>query len=351
MSNLADSAPVLSVQDSGMLAIYSHQESSESLCTLHPEVIYRSNNVSELITTSSKGKSARLAIVIAGLFRTNAKACTSHIEKIIKKWQQKHWRSVDVFIFTYVEDAELPGGGPINNQSIIEALQACYKDNLKSVRVRNVGEVEETFHGINPSEIKQCGPKLNRLQSQLKTVYLAGQLMRNYMLSEGISYDYILRLRPDTDLWGNIPDLPVFSVFDNEARVFLPHPYIEHYYWCAHHDGRVRTGVTDQLAYGTLSAMQTYLNMYLEFSEMVPIVTRHYTDTWNKAKHHTMACEGTVGENGCDRPNSELCAIECLVSYYLVLHGLEPEILWTWQQNVLTRGGSHHKKCGQPYNC
>jgi hypothetical protein len=154
---------------------------------------------------------------------------------------------------------------------------------LKSVRIRNVDEVQEVFSGIDPSEIKQCGPKLNRLQSQLKTVYLAGQLMRNYMLSEGITYDYILRIRPDTDLWGNIPDLPVFGVFDNEARVFLPHPSREHYYWCSHHDGRIRTGVTDQLAYGTLLAMQTYLNMYLEFSEMVRTVTGHYTNTWKKS--------------------------------------------------------------------
>ncbi len=43
-----------------------------------------------------------------------------------------------------------------------------------------------------------------------------------------------------------------------------------------------------------------------------------------------MACDGTVGENGCDRPYTDNCAIECLVSYYLVLQGLEPEILWTW---------------------
>jgi len=350
-SNLPLSAPLLSVQDSGTLIIYSGQESSENLCTLHPEVIYQSNITSDLITTSSKGKSPRLALVIAGFFRTNTKACLSHVEKIIKKWQQKHNSSVDVFIFTYVQDAHLPGISVVNKESILAALQACYKDNLKSVRIRNVEEVQEAFSGIDASEIKQCGPKLNRLQSQLKTVYLAGQLMRNYMLSEGITYDYILRIRPDTDFWGNVPDLPVFGVFDNEARLFLPHPFREHYYWCSNHDGRIRTGVSDQLAYGTLLAMQTYLNMYLEFSEMVRTVTGHYTNIWKKAKHNTMACEDNVGENGCDRPYADNCAIECLVSYYLVLHGLEPEILWTWQQNVLRPGGGHSKDCGRPFNC
>jgi hypothetical protein len=84
-SSLPISAPLLSVQDSGTFAIYSGQESSENLCTLHPEVIYQSNIASDLITTSSKGKSPRLALVIAGFFRTNTKACLSHVEKIIKK--------------------------------------------------------------------------------------------------------------------------------------------------------------------------------------------------------------------------------------------------------------------------
>ena len=350
-STVSNISPVLSIEDSGLLAIYSNPESFEKLCILHPEVIYRSHSGSGPIITSSKGKSPRLAVVIAGLFRSNEKTCRSHVDKIINKWQQTHSGLVDVFIFTYIQSAALSGGVPVNEQSITTALQKCYKENLKSFRVKNLGEVEESFQGIAAAEIKQCGPKLNRLQSQLKTVYLAGQLMRNYMLSEGISYDYILRLRPDTDLWGNIPDLPIFGVFDNEARVFLPHPFREHYYWCTHHDGRVRTGVTDQLAYGTLPAMQTYLNMYLEFSEMVRVTTGHYTPTWKKAKYDMRACEGTVGEDGCDNPNGDNCAIECLVSYYLVLHGLEPEILWSWQQNVLTSGGSHHKDCGQPYNC
>ncbi|CAF3796516.1 unnamed protein product [Adineta steineri] len=350
-SSIASNIPILVIQNSGSLAIYAHKNSSEKLCTLHREVIYQTNNMSTKITTGSKGKSPRLAIVIAGLFRTNTIACVSHVEKIIKKWQQKHDNLVDVFIFTYVQDAHLPGVPIVNKEAILAALKSCYKDNLKGAHVRNVAEIEEPFPGIPASAIGQCGPKLNRLQSQLKTVYLAGQIMRNYMLSEGFTYDYVLRLRPDTDAWGTIPDLPIFSAADNEATIYLPHPFREHYYWCAHHDGRIRTGITDQLAYGTLSSMQTYLNMYLEYADMVRIVTGHYTDAWKKAKHNIMGCEGTVGENGCDRPNADNCAIECTVSYYLVLHGLEPEILWTWQQNVLRVGGAHSKDCGRPFNC
>ncbi|CAF1049143.1 unnamed protein product [Adineta ricciae] len=343
--------PVLSVADSGLLAIYFQHDRIEHLCVLHPEIIYQSNTVPAQMTTSSKGKSPRLAMVIAGFFRSNTIACQSHVEKLIKKWQQMHGVSVDVFIFTYVQEAHLPNNKVVNNETILAELNKCYKDNLKGVRIRNVNEIEEAFSGVDASHVTQCGGKLNRLQSQLKTVYLAGQLMRNYMLIEGITYDYVLRLRPDTNFWGTIPDLPVFGTFDNEARILLPHPYREHYYWCSHHDGRIRTGVTDQMAYGTLTNMQIYLNMYVGFSDFVRIVTGQYTDGGKQTKHNTMACEGTVGDNGCDRPNADRCAIECLVSYYLVLWGLDPEISWTWQQNVLRTNGAHSKDCGRPYNC
>ncbi|UJR22410.1 hypothetical protein I4U23_025470 [Adineta vaga] len=344
-------SPFLSIEDSGLLAIYAQRESLKQVCILHPEVIYQSHTMPTQMITSSKGKNPRLAMVIAGFFRTNTVACLSHTEKIVKKWQQKYNNSVDVFVFTYVEDAYLPRNTLVNNETVLAELQKCYKENLKIARVRHVNEIEEKFSGVDASEIKQCGTKLNRLQSQLKTVYLAGQLMRNYMLSEGITYDYVLRLRPDTDFWGTIPDLPTFSAFDNEARIFLPHPFREHYYWCSHHDGRIRTGVTDQIAYGTLSNMQTYLNMYLEFSDLVRIITGQYKNVWKQAKYNTIVCEGTVGDNGCDTPGAGDCAIECLVNYYLVLHGLDPEILWTWQQNVLRSGGGHSKTCGQPFNC
>lgn len=329
-------SPVLLVADSGLLAIYPHRGSTTPSCVLHREVAHRS---------------PRLAIVIAGFFRTNMGACKSHMKKIIQTWEQKHRTPVDVFVFTYVEDAYLPATVAVNNESILAALKACYQTNLKLARVRKIAEVGEVFSGAPTAEIKQCGAKLDRLQSQLKTFYLAGQLMRNYMLSEGITYDYVLRLRPDTDIWGTVPDLPILNAVDDPTRIFLPHPYREHYYWCSHHDGRIRTGVTDQLAYGTLPTMQTYLNMYLEFSDMVRTVTGHPSSSAKPAKYNTMACEGTVSDKGCDTPNTDPCAIECWTSYYLVLHGLEPEILWTWQQNVLRAGGAHSKTCGTPFNC
>ncbi|CAF1273991.1 unnamed protein product [Didymodactylos carnosus] len=47
----------------------------------------------------------------------------------------------------------------------------------------------------------------------------------------------------------------------------------------------------------------------------------------------------------------DLCAIECLVGYWMILRGIEFEVWWGWQQNVVRRDGGLAKDCRQGFDC
>ncbi|CAF1052594.1 unnamed protein product, partial [Didymodactylos carnosus] len=148
----------------------------------------------------------RLAVVIVGLYRTNLRTCNGHMQKVIQKWRGTE---ADVFIYTYWQDAELPNNIIPSAETVGHQLKECYGNFLKSYKVNDLTKTAETFpiEG-GPSAVAQCGQKLNQLQSQLKTLYLAGQLVRDYQLATGVRYDHIIRFRPDSEIWGYAPDLP-----------------------------------------------------------------------------------------------------------------------------------------------
>ncbi|CAF1171581.1 unnamed protein product [Didymodactylos carnosus] len=280
----------------------------------------------------------RLAVVIVGLYRTNLRTCNKHIRKVIQKWRGTE---ADVFIYTYWQDAELPQNIIPSAESVGYQLKECYGNFLKSYKVNDLTQVAETFPiAGGPSTVRQCGGKLNQLQSQLKTLYLAGQLVRDYQLATGVRYDHIIRFRPDTEIWGNVPDLPRMDLtgLHGFGRIYLIHPGREHYFFCGHHDGRWRTGPSDQAAYGRASDMFTYFDMYLHFSDMIKSAIG--VGSLNvKAKMDWSEMAG------------DLCAIECLVGYWMILRGIEFEVWWEWQQNIVRRGGGLAKDCPQGFDC
>jgi hypothetical protein len=44
-------------------------------------------------------------------------------------------------------------------------------------------------------------------------------------------------------------------------------------------------------------------------------------------------------------------AIECYIPYYLVLRGIEYDVIWNWNSGVLRNGGVTTKSCGRNFNC
>ena len=303
---------VLSLENSGALQIF---KGMNVVCTLNTEVYSHRNS-------TSVSPNGRLAVIVAGLFRSFPKRCETHMEKVIRKWPGK---SVDIFIFTYIQDAHLPAGQAVTKETIEDAIRKCYGNNLKGMSVEDVTKIEQQYPSSG-KELNNCGHKLHRLYSQVKTIHLAGQLMRRYMLSEGITYDYVFRFRPDTDFWGNIPALPRIDF--EQTKIYIIHPAGEHYFWCRSHDGTIRVGVSDQLAYGRLAAMNIYLDLYLAFPYLVAAAKGNIE---KPAKMDYTACQDKIENKICH--NQDPCSIECTVNYWVVLSGLKPVVWWEWQQN------------------
>jgi hypothetical protein len=120
-----------------------------------------------------------LALIVSGLFRTLNKTCHQHVEKIA---QHPRFKSVDVFVYALYEKHNLKTH---TVKEIESDIRMCYGSHLQTINLLPVESVSEPFAGkINP----HCGKKLNRLQSQLKTLFLSGQAWQNwYAVFERIS--------------------------------------------------------------------------------------------------------------------------------------------------------------------
>ena len=304
----------LSLENSGALKIVNN---THVICVLNKDVYPE-------INSTSFSSSDRLAVIIAGLFRNLPRTCDNHMKKVVDKWPGK---LVDIFVFTYLQDVRDLSGMPVTKENIENALRKCYGTHLKAVGIEDVTKIEEQYKAVG-KEFENCGNKLHRLYSQVKTIYLAGQLMRRYMITYGITYEYVLRFRPDTNMWGRIPALP--SIDFEQTKIYLIHPAGEHYYWCFSHDGNIRVGTSDQMAYGRLAAMNLYLNLYTVFPLMVSVVRGNDTTS---IKMDFSGCTPNIDGKTCQ--NRDPCAMECIVNYWMVLSGLQPEVLWTWEQNLL----------------
>jgi hypothetical protein len=44
-------------------------------------------------------------------------------------------------------------------------------------------------------------------------------------------------------------------------------------------------------------------------------------------------------------------SIECYISYYLMLKGIEYEVAWNWNSGILRDGGRTTKSCGRNFSC
>ena len=242
----SSAAPTLELLDSGLLQI---RHGQQVLCVLKS-------------ATEDKG---RLAVLFSGFLRTYLKTCNSHVQKVFSQWSGS--KGVDVHIFSYIE--EVVQSEPVTKASVEENLRKCYGTYLKTISIVSVGSVEETWTDAAPYVKNACGEsRLNRVLSQIKSIYMVGQQVTSYMIQHGIEYDYILRMRPDHLLWGDIPAL--YEV--PHGQIIIPNPAKEWFYYCVRHNGLQRTGTTDQIAYGRASAMWTYINMYTGLKNMLSIV-------------------------------------------------------------------------------
>ena len=257
----------------------------------------------------------RLGLLVSGLYRNNHAVCQSHISQIVNSWPGS---GVDVFINTYHENS-------LEEKARIEhEISTCYGAHAKGIVVDNLHEVAES---VPDAEVPtQCGRKVDRLLSQLKTVFLGAEALYAYMLRTGTEYEYLLRLRTDT----MVESPPPWTALRDRASLLIPHPVKANYFYCAHPAGDMGVGTTDQFAYGPKAAMLVWLDMYAHFRQLL----REGTD--EVAYRGFSGCEalpgGTKREDCTDWAP---CSIECLVAYYLGLRGIQYEVVWDWRMHTL----------------
>ncbi|TEA13034.1 hypothetical protein C8034_v005277 [Colletotrichum sidae] len=282
------------------------------------------NGVCDLyVPAAEKAKERSLAVIVAGLYRTNHVTCKSHMEKLIN--DNPAFTRIDVFAFVLFE----PADGDVHKrtkESIEAELRGCYGSHLRSVDVVPVAQEEEEFPG---QMWAPCGEHVKRLNNQLKTVKLAALRWWAWSIANGMEHTTVLRIRPDTQFHAKPEFMGVEELGDG---LVLPHPKGEHYFYCARMRGNVGVGPTDQIAYGTPAAMQHWLYMYDRFAQMVDLAA----NPSRPAMRDFSGCETLpTGPLPGDCEVSAPCSIECLVAWYLDARGVDFRIEWGWEQNVL----------------
>ncbi|KAK1573835.1 uncharacterized protein LY79DRAFT_593716 [Colletotrichum navitas] len=280
------------------------------------------------VSAREREKERTLAVIVAGLYRTNHVSCKTHMDKLIAK--HPSFLRIDVFAYVLFEPADVDIHKR-TEESIREALRKCYGSHLRTVDVFPVAQEEEDYPGGDKViKATRCGKKLRRLNNQLKTVALAAERWWAWSIASGFIHDTVLRLRPDTLLRAE-PEFKTVEELGHNTLV-LPHPHGEHYFYCARMRGRVGVGPTDQIAYGSATAMAHWLYMYDRFHQMVDLAG----SPSGPAQRDFSGCEEMPRSplaSDCPRPAP--CSIECLVAWYLDARGVNFRIEWGWEHNLL----------------
>ncbi|GJC82812.1 hypothetical protein ColLi_05650 [Colletotrichum liriopes] len=280
------------------------------------------------VSPKEREKERTLAVIIAGLYRTNHMTCKTHMDNLVA--DHPSFSRIDVFAYVLFEPADVNVFNR-SKESIEAELRECYGSHLRSVDVLPVAQEEEEYPGGKKAmEATPCGKKLRRLNNQLKTVRLAAERWWAWSIANGFTHDTVLRIRPDTSLRA----APEFRSLEElgQNTLVLPHPHGEHYFYCARMCGRVGVGPTDQIAYGSAAAMGHWLYMYDRFQQMVELAG----SPSGPALHDFSGCEVLPpGPLASDCPKPAPCSIECLVAWFLDARGVEFHIEWGWEQNLL----------------
>jgi hypothetical protein len=266
-----------------------------------------------------------LALIVSGLLRTLNTTCHQHVEKIA---QHPRFKSADVFVYALYEKENLANGMTV--EKIESDIRMCYGRHLQTINLLPVEAVTESFSGkINP----HCGDKLHRLQSQLKTLFLSGQAWQNWTIQTGKMHDMVMRIRTDNNFWGE-EHLGIESVADlGQNTLVVPHLMADRLdqFYCPSPDGHYHIGTGDQIAYGSPTAISAFLRMYYDF----PLIVEQATPD-SGAHHNFFGCSSLpTGPRYEDCKGKSDCSIECMVSWYLRLRGIQVRPEWSWKTGML----------------
>ncbi|PKS09448.1 hypothetical protein jhhlp_004064 [Lomentospora prolificans] len=224
-----------------------------------------------------------LAVIVAGLYRTNNITCETHSKAL---FSHQAFTSVDVFAFIVYEDRDVRYHN--RTKSSIEGnIRQCYGERLKAVTVVATSDIEEAFPGSQEdADLEPCRRKVRRLNNQLKTLYEASRMWWAWAIEHGVLHDAVLRIRPDTNFYGGetLEFRDLNSLGHN--RLVLVQPSGERYFYCPRITGHVGIGPSDQIAYGSPSAMSHYLQMYTSFSDTISFSRLAHDPMIVESLHH-----------------------------------------------------------------
>ncbi|KAK1982563.1 hypothetical protein LZ30DRAFT_590336 [Colletotrichum cereale] len=280
------------------------------------------------VSPRAREKERSLAVIVAGFYRTNHESCKTHMDKLIAK--HPSFSRIDVFAYVLFEPADIDIHHR-SEESIEAELRKCYGSHLRSVDVHPLALKEEDYPGGSEAmAATSCGKKSRRLNNQLKTVALAAERWWSWTIANGYIHDTVLRIRPETSLKVR----PEFKSLEElgQNTLVLPHPQGERYVYCARMRGPVGVGPTDQIAYGSATAMSHWLWMYDRFHQMMDLAG----SPSGPAQRDFSGCEVMPRSPlASDCPKPAPCSIECLAAWYLDARDVNFHVEWGWEHNLL----------------
>lgn len=152
------------------------------------------------IYTPPKKTAGKLALLVSGLYRTNAQVCKTHVEYIAENPGAER---VDIFVYALYEEKDVEGDTTV--EDLEQSIRDCYGHYLRTLTLKAESDVKEDY----PDKVdSNCG-RMHRINSQLKTLYLSGLDWWEWSVTRGVRHDSVLRVRTDHEFHGG--DKPEFK--------------------------------------------------------------------------------------------------------------------------------------------
>ena len=381
----------------------------------------------------------RLAVLLVGHLKSFLSTCSSFKENVVNQWSSHG--NVDVFIYTYTSEI-FPPPSPSHSSHSSSSYSSSSSSSFSHDKIE--GEIRDCLGGVNlisvtfndPEDFKEVfsgeeklgkgidmtttssmmmmmeesQPKGKRvkgcffhiLNSQLKLMQKAGEVVFNQMAKEGVEYQVILKTRPDI-FWKLFTPLhslsfsisfsihflflcrkPVsFPPTIKPHTLYIPHPANEHLHYTPYLHGEVHVGISDHTAFASPLLMSVYLDFYHHFHSSLQLKYQYFYTIFNGyfnkivmvAVEQSLRLSSWEEMAGCDEVEGELrschsnltCSIESFLMFYLRfvvaqfylasyiylsrMRRVEIHSIWDWTGFIQRRDGKLMKNCLRGWAC
>lgn len=180
----------------------------------------------------------KVAVLLIGHLRTYSSTYLNMLNNLI------HFYNCDVYLTTLKN-------GNLLNFTDQENLKKLYGKNLVSINVVDEEKFSEKYP--SPSKTRQYKFDVNRMYNIEKLINYAYEKFKESSENDKLTYDVIVKIRPDLNLTGQFPDLKSLNITDS-TKLYVP-------------KSDSGNDFNDHLAFGCPAAMEIYLTYYKYFAE------------------------------------------------------------------------------------